>query len=97
MPFRFYTSILSQASRSVASGIMVVGLLLVGFGVLIVALPQVFAYLVAMVFFVAGLGCAATALKIYWAQRRIDRFNAADDLDVYRKNVRIRTGEHYDQ
>jgi hypothetical protein len=96
MPFRYYTSILSQASRSVASAIMVVGLLLVGFGVIIVALPELFAYLAAMVFFVAGVGCAATALKIFWAQRRIDRFNA-DDLDVYRKNVRIHTGEHYDQ
>jgi len=97
MSFRFYTNILSQASRSVASGIMVVGLLLIGFGVLIVALPQVFAYLVAMVFFVAGAACAGTALKILWAQRRIDRFHADDDLDVYRKNVRIHTGEHYDQ
>jgi len=57
----------------------------------------VFAYLVAMVFFVAGLGCAATGLKIYWAQRRIDRFTTDDDLDVYRKNVRIHTGEHYEQ
>ncbi len=96
MPFRFYTNVLSQASRSVASGIMVVGLLLVGFGVIIVALPELFAYLAAMVFFVAGVGCAATALKIFWVQRRIDRFQA-DDLDVYRKNVRIHTGEHYDQ
>ncbi|MCL5278941.1 MAG: hypothetical protein M1376_03425 [Planctomycetes bacterium] len=96
MPFRFYTNILSQASRSVASGIMVVGLLLVGFGVIIVALPEFFAYLAAMVFFLAGVGCAATAFKIFWAQRRIDRFDA-DDLDVYRKNVRIHTGEHYEQ
>jgi uncharacterized membrane protein HdeD (DUF308 family) len=94
MPFRFYTNVLSQASRTMASGIMVVGLLLIGFGVIIVALPQVFAYLAAMVFFVAGLGGAATAVKIFWAQRRIDRCNA-DDLDVYRKNVRIHTGEHY--
>jgi hypothetical protein len=95
MPFRFYTNVLSQASRTMASGIMVVGLLLIGFGVIIVALPQLFAYLAAMVFFVAGLGCAATAVKIFWAQRRIDRGNA-DDLDVYRKNVRIHTGERFD-
>jgi len=75
---------------------MVVGLLLIGFGVVIVALPKYFAYLAALVFFIAGVGCAATALKIYWAQRRLDRFNA-DDLDVYRRNVRIHTGGHYDQ
>ncbi len=95
MPFRFYTNVLSQASRTMASGILVVGLLLIGFGVVIVALPELFAYLAATIFFLAGAGCAATALKIFWAQRRIDRFNA-DDLDVYRKNVRIHTGEHYE-
>ncbi len=96
MPFRFYTNMLSQTSRSVASGIMMLGLLLIGFGITIIALPALFAYLAAMVFFVAGAGCAATALKIFWAQRRIDRFHD-DDLDVYRKNVRIHTGEHYEQ
>jgi hypothetical protein len=95
MPFRFYTNILSQASRTMASGVLVVGLLLIGFGVIIIALPELFAYLAATVFFVVGAGCAATAIKIFWAGRRIDRFNA-DDLDVYRKNVRIHTGEHYE-
>ncbi len=95
MPFRFYTNVLSQASRTMASGILVVGLLLIGFGVVIVASPKFFAYLAATVFFVAGLGCALTAAKIFWTSRRIDRLNA-DDLDVYRKNVRIHVGEPYD-
>ncbi len=95
MPFRFYTNVLSQASRTMASGILVVGLLLIGFGVVIVALPELFAYLAAMVFFVAGLGCALTAARILWASRRIGRLNA-EDLDVYRTNVRIRVGEPYD-
>jgi hypothetical protein len=95
MPFRFYTNVLSQASKTMASGILVVGLLLIGFGVVIVALPELFAYLAATVFFLAGAGCAATALKIFWAQRRFDRFNAGD-LDVYRKNVRIHTGENFE-
>lgn len=95
MPFRFYTNMLSQASRSMASGILVLGLLLIGFGVTIVALPQLFAYLAAMVFFLAGFGCAATAAKILWAQRQMERFNA-EDLDVYRRNVRIHTGERYE-
>jgi hypothetical protein len=95
MPFRFYTNVLSQASRTMASGILVVGLLLIGFGVIIVALPELFAYLAATVFFIAGLGCALTAVKILWASRRIDRLHA-EDLDVYRKNVRIHVGQHYD-
>ncbi len=39
-----------------ASGILVVGLLLIGFGMLILALPELFAFLAAAVFFVAGGG-----------------------------------------
>jgi len=95
MPFRFYTNMLSRASRMMASGVLVIGLLLIGIGVLIVALPELFAYLAALVFFVAGLGCAVTAAKIYWVQRRLERLQA-DDVDVYRQNVRIHTGGPYD-
>ncbi|OHB64256.1 MAG: hypothetical protein A2Y76_13160 [Planctomycetes bacterium RBG_13_60_9] len=94
MPFRFYTNILSQASRTMASSILVIGLLLIGFGVIIAALPALVGYMVAAIFFVAGLGCAAVAVKIFWAQRRLNRF-VQDDLDVHRKNVRIHTGGHY--
>ncbi len=91
MVFRYYSNALSQASRSVASAIMIVGLLLIGFGVLIAALPQFFAYLAAGVFFVAGLACGITAIKIFWAQSRIDRAAAQDERPVYRENVRIHT------
>jgi len=95
MPFQFYTNMLSRASRSVAAGIMIIGLLLIGFGTLIMALPELFAYMAAAVFFIAGLGCAIAAIKIFWIQRQIDRFDT-DDVDVYRKNVRIHTGNHQD-
>jgi hypothetical protein len=97
MSFRFYTNFLSQASRSVASGILVVGLLLIGFGMLILALPELFALLAAAVFFTAGVGCAVAAIKIFWLQRRLDRFHGhGDQVDVYRRNVRIHTGEPWD-
>jgi hypothetical protein len=96
MPFRFYSNMLSQASRSLASGVLAVGLLLIGFGVLILALPKVFALLAAMVFFVAGAGCAGFAIKIFWMQRRIDRFRSHDDQDDHRINVRIHT-DHRDE
>ena len=95
MPFRFYSSAMSQASRSVAAGIMIVGLLLIGFGVLIAALPEFFAYLAAFVFFLAGVGCGVTAFKIFWAQSRIDQMTS-DETQVYRKNVRIHTHDHHD-
>jgi len=63
MPFRFYTNMMSQASRSAASGILVVGLLLIGFGALILALPELFAFLAAALFFLVGGGCAIAAIK----------------------------------
>ncbi|HNS22216.1 MAG TPA: hypothetical protein PKH24_17050 [Sedimentisphaerales bacterium] len=97
MPFRFYTTIMSQASRSVASGILVVGLLLIGFGTLILALPELFAFLAAAVFFIAGAGCATVAIKILWTQWRLDRMTSPDGSDAYRKNVRIHLSDRYEQ
>ncbi len=96
MPFRFYTNVLSQASRTVAAGIMIVGLLLMGFGVIIIALPELFALLAALVFFLAGVACAVTAIRIFWAQRQLDKLHSDDDMDVYRENVRIHTRDPFD-
>jgi hypothetical protein len=87
--FRYYTNAISNASKSIAWWIFVFGLLLIGFGVLILALPELFAILGAIIFFIAGSGCVATALKIYMAQRHIDKITRDDDTEAYRKNVRI--------
>jgi hypothetical protein len=95
MSFRFYTNAISQASKSVAKGIFVVGLLLIGFGILILALPELFAMLAALIFFIAGAGCAGTAIKIYLTQRRVDKFTS-DGSDDYRENVQIHIEEDYD-
>jgi len=95
MSFRFYTNAISQASRTVAAGIFIVGLLLIGFGVIIIALPEIFAFLAAAVFFIAGIGCGTTAIKIFLVQRRLDKFSS-DDSQSYRKNVRIHSDEYYD-
>ena len=95
MSFRFYTNMISRASRSFASGLFVVGLLLIGFGFLVYVLRDLFAVLAAAVFFVAGLGCAITAFKIFWAQRKLDKA-ASDDFHPYRENVRMHIEEHQD-
>jgi len=92
MVFRYYNSAVSQASRSLAYAILVIGLTLMGFGVVIIAMPEVFAFLAAAVFFILGLGCAMTALKIYLAQRRMCTPESPSS-DVYRDNVRIH-GHH---
>ena len=93
--FAFYTNAISQASKRIAAGIFILGLVLVGFGIIIIALPEVFALLAALVFFIAGIGCAATAIRIFLMQRKINKANS-DDSGGYRENVRIHTEEYYD-
>jgi len=95
MNFRFYTNAISQASRTAASVIFTVGLVLIGFGFMIYLLPRFFATLAAVVFFVTGIGCGITAVKIFLAQKKLDKLNS-DDSQGYRKNVQIRTEEYYD-
>jgi len=95
MSFSFYTNAISRASRGIAAGIFITGMVLVGFGFMIYLLPKFFATLAAIVFFVAGAGCATTAVKIFLAQRKLDKLNR-DDSDGYRKNVQIHIEEHHD-
>ena len=92
--FRFYTNAISQASKGIAKGIFTVGLLLVGFGILILALPALFAMLAAAVFFIVGAGCVGTAAKIFLTQKQIDKINS-DDSEGYRENVRIHIEDDY--
>jgi len=96
MSFRFYANATSKVSRTVAAGIFIVGLLLIGFALLIRALPEFFATLAAIVFFVAGLGCAITAIKIFLTQRKLHKPGPSDS-DGYRENVHVRIEEHYEE
>lgn len=93
--FRFYTNAISQASKGIAKGILTTGLALVGFGILILALPALFAMLAAAVFFAVGAGCVGTAVRIFLTQKRINKINFDDSAD-YRENVRIHIEEHND-
>jgi len=95
MVFRFYTNAVSQASRKVAAGVFVTGLLLIGFGFLVYVLRELFAIIFAMLFFVVGIGCAVTAARIFWAQRRLEKMSRNNGAD-YRENVQIHIEEHYD-
>jgi hypothetical protein len=95
MSFRFYTNVISQASRNFAAGLFIVGLLLIGFGFLVYVLRDLFAVLAAIVFFVVGIGCAVTAVRIFWAQREFDK--AVSDSPEYRENVRIHIEEHREE
>ena len=93
MSFRFYTNTISQASRNFAAGLFITGLLLIGFGFLVYILRDLFAVLASIVFFIAGVGCGITAVKIFWMQRKLDKINSGDSPD-YRKNVQIHIDHH---
>jgi hypothetical protein len=67
--------------------------MLIGFGLLIYLMPKFFATLAAIVFFVTGIGTCITALKIFIAQRQINK-GTNNESTEYRKNVRIRIEEH---
>ncbi len=96
MSFRFYTNAVSRASRAFAAGTFIIGLLLIGFGVLILALPDLFAFLAATVFFLGGIGCAITAVKIFLALRKLDKMSSNDSTTGCRKNVQIHIEEDFD-
>jgi hypothetical protein len=83
--FFFQGDPFSQASRSVARGALAVGLLLIGFGMLVFVLRDLFAFLAAAIFFMAGFSAIAFGLRILlgiWLSNR--------RRDPYRHNVRVR-------
>ena len=95
MRFRIYRNVVSQASRNFAAGLFITGLLLIGFAFLVYVLRDLFAILASIVFFVTGLSCGITAIKIFLAQRKFDKINSGDSA-AYRKNVHVHTEEDYD-
>ncbi len=96
MSFRLYTNVISRASRNFAAGLFIVGLLLIGFGFLVYILRDLFAILASIVFFVTGIGCGITAVKVFLTLRRLDRVNS-DHSEAYRENVQIHIEEHCDE
>ncbi len=97
MSFRFYSNVISQASRNFAAGLFITGLLLIGFGFLVYILRDLFAILASIVFFVVGLACGTTAVKIFLVQRKLDKMDSDDGAMDYRKNVRIYSEESYER
>ena len=76
----------------VKTHIFTAGLALIGFGVLILLFPEFFATIAAVFFFIIGIGACVTAVKIYIAQRAIDKQmrREEDESDDHRRNVRIK-------
>jgi hypothetical protein len=89
MPFRFYSQMLSTTSRTVAAGILSLGLMLIGLGVLIAAFPRAFAFIVAGLLVLAGLGCAITAVRIFLSYKQMAKSASFQD-EMRSDNIRVR-------
>lgn len=94
--FRYYTNAVSQAGKGLAKGIFAAGTLLVGLGVLVIALPAIFAAIVAGFLFIVGLGLCITAVKILISARRFSKGDKSGET-VYRQNVQIHIEEDHEQ
>ncbi len=87
--FRFFVhgDPMTQATRGLAKGSFVFGLLLIGFGMLVFILRDLFAFLAAAVFFMAGFSAIGYAIRMFLLQRKMRKSG-----EMYRDNVEI----HYD-
>ena len=93
--FKMYSNMLGLASMKMAKGAFVTGLLLIGFGILIIAMPDFFAWLAAIVFFIAGLSSISVAVKILLAKKKMNQF-AENVNNAYRENVNIHIDSEFE-
>ena len=71
---------------------IIIGMVIIGFGFLIYLLPKLFATLASIVFWVIGIGCLITAVKIFLITKDHDD---SDSSGGYRENVQIHIEEHH--
>jgi hypothetical protein len=89
MVFQFYSNAISKASRSFSGWMFVLGLILIGIGVLIYILRDLFAILFMALFFVFGLGCIGMAVRIFVSTLKMQKMQNQKEDDG-RENVRVR-------
>jgi len=84
--FRFFVggNPFSQATGAMAKGSLITGLLLIGFGMLVFILRDVFAFLAAAIFFMAGFSAIGYAIRLWIIQYKLKKSG-----DEYRRNVEI--------
>lgn len=89
--FKFNSNPLTRATAGVAAAVFVIGMLLLGFALLIFALPELFATLAALVFVFAGISTIAFSIKLLIASKKIG--DMTNSQEAYRENVQIHRGE----
>ncbi len=87
--FRFFMQDdISRATKGIAKGSFFFGLLLIGFGMLVFVLRDIFAIIAAGIFFLAGFSAIGYGCKLFWAARKFNRTPGSSE-NAYRKNVQI--------
>jgi len=91
MTFKYSSNPFGQLSKGLAKGMFVVGLLLIGFGVLVYILKEVLAVIAAAIFVVVGIGCCINAVRMFIFSGTVTKHNGPQEQ--FRENVRIHTGD----
>ncbi len=73
-----------EATRGMAKGALVTGLFLIGFGMLVFILRDLFAFLAAAIFFMAGFSAIGYAIRLFIVQYKMKNSGS-----VYREGVEI--------
>ena len=73
-----------QATQGLAKGSLVTGLFLIGFGMLVFVLRDLFAFIAAAIFFMAGFSAIGYALRLFILQWKMRK-----DKTVYREGVEV--------
>ena len=73
-----------EATRGMAKGALITGLFLIGFGMLVFILRDLFAFLAAAIFFMAGFSAIGYAIRLFIVQYKMKNSNG-----VYREGVEV--------
>jgi hypothetical protein len=73
-----------QATQGLAKGSLITGLFLIGFGMLVFVLRDLFAFIAAAIFFMAGFSAIAYAIRLFILQWKMRK-----DKSVYREGVEV--------
>jgi hypothetical protein len=73
-----------QATQGLAKGSLITGLFLVGFGMLVFVLRDLFAFIAAAIFFMAGFSAMGYAIRLFILQWKMRK-----DKAVYREGVEV--------